>query len=292
MNLLYNAIIPLISALIGGLFALWIYREGLKKEKREQRHERIRENYETEIYFFSNLKSILFFIDKQIDEIAKISQETKKWNSKNMNLALMSELKMTELRDLNFKTLFQILVIDRDGSIKEKSSDFINLKNCLHNIEDFIESQQVAIPQFYQSQIENINVWNDGLKSLTQIYNGIAINHSTNDSQLIKGLNECLVQKQREILNNGNSNNMKIVYDQVICPLRSHIYGIENKKDARILPILENLMICEKAFQQVKILRFNRRKSLLIAGRRLNQVKLLLKHSLENIEERKKRLEE
>ena len=55
MNILYNALIPLISAFVGGYISIWVFNKGYKKEQLEERKKRIQNNYETEEYFKLNL---------------------------------------------------------------------------------------------------------------------------------------------------------------------------------------------------------------------------------------------
>ena len=85
---LISVISALFGALISGLIAIYIFKKGLKKERLKRRDEYISECNDLEKYFFHNIDSINFFIDKQIDAISKCSQNTKDWNNKNFHLSV------------------------------------------------------------------------------------------------------------------------------------------------------------------------------------------------------------
>lgn len=291
MEVLNNIIVPLLSALIGGFYALWIFNKGLNKKKLEEKSNRIKNNYETEQYFFHNLESILYFIDKQIDEISNTSQKSKNWHEKNLTLALFSELKMTELRELNFKTLYQILVIDREGNTKEKAQDFINIKNCLYNVEDFIIKHQNENKNPHKELEKELIKWNNSLKSFTQIYNHFITQNPSKDDKLIQIMHKYIITTQKELMSKGVDQNMEEFYNAFILPFRNEISAYENLNDQRLIPIVENLMNCYGSYSQTKALRHQRRRSILFSGRRLIQIKQLLKSSMNSIEKRKKRIE-
>lgn len=290
MLILESIIVPLMSALIGGLFSVWIFNKGLEKNKQEARGKRIQNNFETEEYFFYNLKSIIYFLDRQVEAISKTSSHTKNWRSKNLTLAIFSELKMTELRELNFKTLFQILVIDREGENKEKMQDFINIKNCLHNIEDFVAKHKEENRQPYIELNKYLDIWNNSLKNLSQLYNRyIFLKPKTTDS-LMPILHKYIVVEQRKIIAERKEQNMELFYNSIIIPFTNDLISYKNSDDQRVLPILNNLIECRKSYEQTKELRYLRRKNLLNSGRRLIKIKQLLKESVESIEKRKKRI--
>tara|TARA_R110002073_G_scaffold101840_1_gene231328 strand:+ start:77 stop:952 length:876 start_codon:yes stop_codon:yes gene_type:complete len=291
MEIFQNIIIPLISALVGGLFSVWVFNKGLNKKKQEERKNRIQNNFETEEYFFYNLKSILYFIDQQIDAISKTSRNTKNWFHKNLTLATFSELKMTELRELNFKTLFQILVIDRQGNNKEKMQDFINIKNCLHNIEDFVQKHKDENEKPHIDLNKYLDIWNSSLKRLTQLYNHYIFLKPSKDDSLMPILHKYIVVEQRKLMENGNDQNMEVFYNSIIIPFMNEIVAYKNSDDQRILPVIENLMECRKSYEQTKALRYQRRKNILSSGRRLIKIKQLLNESINSMERRKKRIE-
>jgi hypothetical protein len=291
MQIIQNIIIPLISALIGGLFSVWIFNKGLDKKKQEEKEKRIENNFQTEEYFFYNLKPILYFLDCQVDAISKTSKNTKNWYHKNLTLAIFSELKMTELRELDFKTLFQVLVIDRVGNNNEKMQDFINVKNCLHNIEDFIQKHKDENKQPYIELNKYLDIWNSSLKNLTHLYNHYISLKPNKEDSLIPILHKYIVIEQRKIMGTTNVQNMEIFYKTIIFPFMNELVAYKNSDDQRVLPILNNLMECRKSYEQTKELRYLRRKNLIDSGRRLIKIKQLLSESMTSMEKRKKRIE-
>jgi len=259
-----------------------------EKQKQIEKEKRIENNFQTEEYFKINLESILQFIDHQINEIPLVSRKTKDWNAKNLTLAIMSELKTTELRELDFKTLFQIFVIDRKGKTPDKSNDFINIKNCLNNIEDFVIKQQSDNLEIHQKLNKEVEFWNLGLRNLLQSYNKFASIPSTEKDQLVPLLHKYLVLKQREL---NKAKFMDKMFSEIISPLGSEITALNLKNDQRIHLILEDYITCRKSYESISRLRYERRKNVLISGRRLLQIKRLLKESLNSSVDRIKRIE-
>ena len=287
----YNILIPLISAFIGGFFSVWVFRKGQEKQKQVEKNKRIQNSFETEEYFKINLKSILLFIDHQINEISFVSRKTKDWNAKNLTLAIMSELRTTELRELDFKTLFQIFVIDRKGNTSEKSNDFINIKNCLNNIEDFAIKQQSDNSEIHTKLNQEGDSWNTGLKNLMQHYNRYALMPSTEKDVIMSILHKYLVIKQRQLIKEKKSKYLNIMYAEVVFPLGREISSLKIHNDFRIHEIIEEFLTCRKAFESISRIRYERRRSILNSGRRLLEIKRLLKESLDSIVIRKKRFE-
>jgi hypothetical protein len=287
----YNVIIPLVSAFIGGFISLWLFKKGIEKQKQAEKEKRIQNNFETEEYFKINLESILIFIDHQINEISFVSKKTKNWNAKNLTLAIMSELKTTELRELDFKTLFQIFVIDREGKTSEKSNDFINIKNCLNNIEDFAIKQQSDNSEIHKKLNAEGDSWNNGLKNLMQYYNKYALIPSKDKDEVMDILYKYLIIKQKELIKEKKSKYLNIMYSEVIFPLGKEISLLKIHNDIRIHEIIGEFLTCRKAFESIQRLRYERRRNVLISGRRLLQIKRLLRESLNSIIVRKKRIE-
>lgn len=290
-DLIYNILIPLLSAFLGGFISLWIFIKGLEKQKKIEKDKRIQNNFETEEYFKINIESILQFINHQINEISLLSKKTRDWNAKNLTLAIMSELKTTELRELDFKALFQIFVIDRKGKTTEKSNDFINIKNCLGNIEDFAIKQQSDNLEIHQKLNQEVDSWNIGIKNLMQKYNKYALIPSTDKDQVIPILHKYLVIKQRELIKEKKAQYLNIMFNEVISPLGREISLLKVHNDFRIHEIIEDFITCRKAFESINRIRYERRKNILISGRRLLQIKRLLRESLNSTIVRKKRIE-
>jgi len=291
MNIIYNGIVPLFSAFIGGFISLWIFKKGVEKQKQKERERRILNNYETEEYFKINIDSIIIFLDYQIDIILNLSQKMKDMKVRNLSVQILAELKLTELRELNFKTLYQIFVIDREGVNKNKSNDFINIKNCLHNIDDFVTTQQndnIEISRSLNKESEN---WNDGLKNLSQLYNKFHNESSDQKDELLHLLHSYIVIKQHKIKASGEAQDLEVVYHELILPLIQDIIKSRNKQDIRIHVILDNLILCRKAYEMISELRYQRRRSVLLSGRNLSGIKSLLSESLDSLTKRKKRIE-
>ena len=77
----------------------------------------------------------------------------------------------------------------------------------------------------------------------------------------------------------------------MLFPLAQKIAKIERKNDIRIPLIIEHLILCRKSYESIKYIRYERRKGILLSGRRLLEIKRLLKTSLTSMEKRKKRIE-
>ncbi len=287
MNLIYNLIVPLVAALIGGFISLYIYKEGEKKKIQDDRRKQIESHFQTEKYFFHNISSIIFFIDRQIEEISKTSRNTKNWNINKLSLSIMSELKLTELRELNFKTLYQIFVIEKEGDITDKANAFINIKNCLHNIEDFSENQKNENYRPFQEILKNIDLWNVSLQKLMELYNSFVVQKPSTEDKLIPIMHNYLVKKQREMIENKKDQNILHFYENLILPMQNEIINLKMDIDSRAELVIKEVLNCKKVYVQIKTIRYHRRKDILLAGRRLLQIKGLLKESCNEIKSSK-----
>ena len=127
-NVISEIIIPILSPLIASLISLWIFKEGLNWNKRKEKRKEIENNYQTEKYFLYNLEALIFVIKLQVQEILNTSRDIKRQVNKNLKMHLLPELEIKEIRDLDFKLLFSILVINRKGNNNAKAEDFLNLK--------------------------------------------------------------------------------------------------------------------------------------------------------------------
>lgn len=291
MNVIYNLIVPLASALTGGFISLFIYKEGEKKKTRDERRKKIEVHFQTEKYFFHNINSLLFFIDRQIEEISKTSQNTKNWNINKLNLSVMSELKLTELRELNFKTLYQIFVLDKEGNLSEKANAFINIKNCLHNIEEFSEFQKNENLRPFQEILKNIDSWNLNLQRMMDLFNSFVVDKPDKEDKLMPILNRYLVIKQKEMMASKKDQNIKNFYEKLILPMQNEIIALKSDVDDRANLIIKVVLNCKKAYVQMQSIRYHRRRDILLAGRRLLEIKELLKNSCSIIKSSKVRLD-
>lgn len=283
MDIISNIVIPLFSAYLGGYISIWIYRQGIREQKKKEKKKQIQENNEMEEYFKLNIQSVLLFINYQIDEISKVTKKTKDWEARNLSLAIMSELKLTEIREIDFKFLFQILVLNKKGEIKKKSQNFINIKNSLHNIEEFISTQNTINLSLYEPLNKNVELWNSSLKRLLQFNNKSVSAKIIENDYLMSVIHANAVLKQREILKNGLGNNLDIVFNQVVNPIIAEIPNLV-KPDPRIPELLDILISNKQAYESLVNFRYERRKSLIFTGRRLLKIKQLLQSSMKSIE--------
>jgi hypothetical protein len=283
LDIISNIVIPLFSAYLGGYISIWIYRQGIREQKKKEKKKQIQENNEMEEYFKLNIQSVLLFINYQIDEISKVTKKTKDWEARNLSLAIMSELKLTEIREIDFKFLFQILVLNKKGEIKKKSQNFINIKNSLHNIEEFISTQNTINLSLYEPLNKNVELWNSSLKRLLQFNNKSVSAKIIENDYLMSVIHANAVLKQREILKNGLGNNLDIVFNQVVNPIIAEIPNLV-KPDPRIPELLDILISNKQAYESLVNFRYERRKSLIFTGRRLLKIKQLLQSSMKSIE--------
>lgn len=287
LNIIYNGLIPLFSAFLGGFISIWIYRKGIAEQKRLEKIKQIKDNDETEEYFKLNVKSLIQFIDVQVDEISKTSHKSKGWEATDLSLHIISELKLTEIREIDFKSLFQILVLNRDGKSEEKSSDFINIKNCLHNIEDFVLMHETVNKIVADPINKELALWNNSLQNLLKFNNKYVSKGILESDELMLLIQNQIVIKQREVIYRGLGNNLEIIHKEVIQPIIDQIPNFE-KNDPKVPELLAILQLSKKAYESLKNHKNERRYSLIISGRRLLTIKRLLQESMKSIETRKK----
>lgn len=284
MNITSDIIVPLFSAFLGGFISIWIYRQGINDQKKKEKEKEVEDNKQMEEYFRLNIQSILQFINFQIDQITMVCSKTKNWEARNLSLAILPELKLTEIREIDFKYLFQILVLNKKGEIKKKSEDFINIKNSIHNIEDFIQKQKSINEVLDDSLNKNVDLWNSSLKSLLQFNNKFVSAEALKNDSLMSLIQSKVVVRQREIIQMAQGNNLDVVFNEVLHPIIIEIPNFVDF-DHRIPDLLDILMSGKQAYQSMRYIRYERRKSLLFAGRNLLSVKKLLQDSMNSFEE-------
>ncbi|MBN2880891.1 hypothetical protein JXM83_02450 [Candidatus Woesearchaeota archaeon] len=292
---LMTIISALLGAIISGLIAIYIFNKGLKNEKEKKRNENIIESNDLEQYFFHNVDSINFFIIKQIDEIAKCSQRIRDWNNKDFSLSIFPELTTKDIWEINQEKLYKIFVTEREGEIREKANDFINVRNCFYNIDNFIALQTESNKEIFQRLIVNIEIWNENLKTLLSLSNAFVINYNSNPNKgkddFLKLYTSLMVDKQRELILEKKNENMETVFNELIVPLKLYLKNNKQSSDIRIHMISEPIMNIQKAFYEIKNLRKERRKKVLNSGRNLIRVKMLLNESVLSTKNRNKKID-
>jgi hypothetical protein len=282
----------LLGALISGLIAIYIFNKGLEKEKQKKRDYEIKESNELEQYFFHNIESIKFFINKQIDEISKCSQRTKNWNDKNLLLSIFPELNTKYIWEINQEKLYTIFVRYRDGDLKEKAEDFINVRNCLYNIDNFIKVQSEINTEISQRLIVSIELWNQSLKQLMSFSNSFVIDYNSSPNKgkddFLKLFTFLMTEKQRQLKNENKHENMEIMVDEIIVPLKTFLKENKESSDKRIYQISEPIMNMQKAYYEIENLRRERRKKALFSGRNLLKIKALLNERILSTKSRNK----
>lgn len=286
-DLVYSLIIPLLSALIGGAFSVWVFRQGLIKSEQRARLDDIKTDFEIEEYVSLNIRSIAYFVNKQVTEIGKTSQLCKNWRSKRTALSILPELKINELREISLDRLFKILVLQKKGQTSIKSSDFINFKNSLHHLERFSELHELLNLEALTKLKKNLDCWNSGLQKLLVIYNELAIEYPYDPKdEFMQLLNYRLVNKQRQLIFEGDDQDMQIFYKEIILPIEIFISSKKSKLDIRTKPIITALIECKKVYKEAQSIKYSRRVELITSGRNLIRVKQTLINSFNNLKNR------
>jgi len=257
--------------------------------------EYISESNDLEQYFFHNIDSLSFFIDKQIDEISKCSQNIKDWNNKDFSLSVFPELTTRDIWEVNQEKIYKIFVTNREGELREKANDFINIRNCFYNIDNFITTQIEFNKETFQRLFVNIEIWNQSLKTLLSLSNSFVIEYNSNQKKgkddFLKLYTDLMVDKQRELIKENKSENMAIVFRELIEPLKKYLKENTQSYDRRILMISEPMINIQNAYYEIMNLRHERRKRVLYSGRKLIKIKVILKESILSTKNRIKNYE-
>ena len=287
---LFGIISSLLGALISGLIAIYIFRKGIKTERLIKKEEYIAESNDLEQYFFLNIDSVFFFINKQIEEISLCIKKIKDWNNSDFSLSIFQELNTKNMWGINQERLYKIFISNRIGDLKDKASDFINAKNSLFNIEDFLSNQMELNKKISQKVLFNIELWNQSIKELLSLSNKFVyaynLDSQKKDDSFLKFYTILIVKKQMQLIEENKNDNMQIYYNEIILPLINYIKDSPNSKDERIILITEPLINIQKAFTEIKTLRYQRRKEILNSGRRLLKVKFILSECILNTKNR------
>lgn len=221
MNFVTNILVPLISAFVGGFFSIYLYRKGIEDKRKSDKMEEIENRYKKEIFFISSIKSVSFFITKQIEEINKLIQNISSGNYSNLQLSIVSELKLSDLKEIPIKDLFEIFVLNSDGNLSEKSVHFTNLKNSLLNIKKIIKKEDVN-NELYRQELNKVgNNWNVNVSKLNQEYDLLVkSNHlSKTDKEILIQLRAILIEIQPTI-----KNEIVSAYKEFIVPIRKILF--------------------------------------------------------------------
>jgi len=287
-----NVISALLGALISGLIAIWIFNKGLKKEKEKKRNEIIIENNNLELYFFHSVESVIFFIENQVDEVLKCSRKTKDWNKSNFWLSILPELTTRNIWDINQEKLYDIFVSNSEGDIKFKVNDFINLRICLYNIDNVVTNQKELIKEIHERLIVNIELWNQSRKKLLNLSNSFVLEHNLKlikeKDDFLKFYTDLMVKRQRNLIENNVIDSIEINFKELIEPLKKYLKDNPQFHDERVYKVSETLMDTQKAYSEIKYLRYEYRKNILRAGQKLIQVKARMSLCISNIKKRKK----
>lgn len=291
---LINIVSALLGALISGLIAIYIFKKGLRNEEIKKKNEYKSESNDLEMFLFHNIYSLNFFIEKQIKEISNCSKNLKDWNNCDFSLSIFPELTTKDIFKISQEKIYKIFVTDREGDLNEKVNDFINLRNSFYNIDAFIESENELNKEVFQRQFVNIELWNQSLKSLLDLSNTFVLSYNSNP---VKGKDDFLelytnlfVNKQRELIKENKNNNMVIVFEELIKPLKNYLKENKQSNDMRLLMISNPIMNIQKAYTEISNLRYEKRKRILISGRRLLKIKRLINQSIQRTKLRNKKL--
>ncbi len=293
-NSIFSNLISIISALLGaiisGLIAIYIFKRGLKNETIKVQKELERECIELEQFFNHNIESLHFFIKHQISSISICSRNTKNWETNDFDLSIFAELNCQDLWHISQEKLYNVFVNRKEGDIKSKAQDFINIRNCLHNIDDFVLRQSEINKEISNRLLVQIDIWNLQLKKLLD-YSNLFVHRYNNglihsEDPLLKLFIGLFVNKQREIIRDGLNNNMEIVFNELILPLKKYLSENGKSKDEKLYMISGPIMDMQKAFYEIDYLRTERRKKALLAGRKLNAINNLMMTSLANMKSR------
>lgn len=290
---LTSIISALIGAIISGLIALFIFILGLKKEKQKKRLQYISESNDFEDYFFHNLSSLIFFTNKQVEEISKCSQRLKNWTLEDFTLSIFPEINTEDILSMDQEKIYKIFVQNREGLLEHKANDFINVRNCFYNIDNFIKTQNELNKKINQRIVVNIELWNNSLTSLLKLSNKFVVEYNLKPDkgkdeflELFSGL---IVKKQREIILENKSENMQIVLTEIIDPLKAFLKNNKQSNDSRLIMIAEPIMNIQKSYHEINHLSIEKRKSILFAGRRLLHIKDNLKRCINSTQNRTKK---
>ena len=100
-----------------------------------------------------------------------------------------------------------------------------------------------------------------------------------------------MINKQRQLKSENKHENLKIMVDEIINPLRTFLSENKNSNDVRLILISEPIMNMQKAYYEIENLRRERRIKALHSGRNLLKIKSLLNERILSTNNRKKNYE-
>lgn len=282
MNFISNVFVPLISAFIGGSFSIFIYRKGIEDKKHTDKLIEIENNYKKKKFFISSIKSISFFITKQIEGINKLNENISSGNNSNLQLSIVSELKLSDLKEISIKDLFEIFVLNSNGDFSKKSVHFTNLKNSLLNIKKTIKKEE-ANNIIYREELNKIGAnWNINVSQLNQEYDLLikSNNLSISDRELINQLKPTIIESQP-----GIKNDIISAYKELIQPIRIILFEnkLEEDHSLSFFNFIKLTTDCNQLYQMHLGIQNDRKKNLILTSNNLNQLNNMIDTSLEEL---------
>ncbi|MFT6836443.1 MAG: hypothetical protein ACJA0H_002493 [Francisellaceae bacterium] len=281
-----------LGALISGLIAIWVFKRGLKEQKKQEQASRIAKHNELENYLFHVIGFMRPTMIQQVNEIGWTSQALKDFGNRNLSINTVSALSTDEVNGIKSEDLYRIFVTNREGDTKDKAADILNLRSCFR----YIDQQKESYIEFNQTLFSRLdefrNLWNENLKHLLDLYNQFALQAKQNNinpgtDTFLDFYRNIMVDEQRELILKGLSDNLAESHLKLIQPLMTFIR--ESKiMDQRILMIAPSVMACDQAFQETSQLRRQKRATVLTYGRNLLGVERLMAECIENTQKRKK----
>ncbi|AWW31855.1 hypothetical protein DN752_17905 [Echinicola strongylocentroti] len=272
----------IISVLIGGFLAIIGSVIAVITQSIVNSRKRKKELLEIEDYFFTSLDFILSSMEELKASITKLSNNLTQYSSLFLSVRIPSGFSTEDLREIDGKTLYRIIVASRKGDSKRKSEDMINIMNGLRYIDRQVKEIEEFNGKLLDSLNEHVEVLNEALIQINFLYNEFTVSAYKNkvfpgNDSFLDLLEKVLGKNQQEIINSSDKSNFKVIYSGIIEPILLFIRSNKDLKDERIVEMIPCLIKGKQAYNESESIRKESINTLSKYISNLNSVQILMK---------------
>lgn len=285
LSLMTTIIASLLGALISGLIAIWIFKQGIKKQKKFDQSKEINRLLAIKKFYLHTVESNLEPLENQIKSNIKLINVIKRKVASNFSYRMITSLNFEDLKNIDQKDLFNIFLNQQID--ESKVENFRKIKNSIRIIEsitDLAMDMVKYIDSKYQNYQDQFAIYIDKIQRIIE-----KETHILDEQNVDIVTDQFLYSLWQVALNWHNITNVDnrdpyIVNEQYLIPMRDVCarFHTDHRK-----PELLNLIInAQHNFEQIDNVKNIYRGSLINDTRELIKANNNIKYVLEELNEK------
>ena len=249
------------------IFFLGLLFNKISESLKEKRRLKILREYLFELLYLIKAQS-----ENQSKYILECSKKLKDSHRQNLTLDRVSGRYIDNLKKLDHKDIFTILVRRKKGKIKIKSKRFEELLSTIDFFNDVYSYIFKYNEQIIDNYIENKNEWNKNIGLFRDRYQEI-VHEMTQPPFSIKKdrfiqVIANILEKNKDLSERNDPNiGIKTYYENIFAPIIKHLYTYPD--DPRTNKLLQPLLNAEYYFNETETQRYHYRRHILLTGREM-----------------------